>query len=191
LQKVQFDFEEEVSGRRIAFLTDIGNDIAYSQPPQTIVEWVSGLISRLQDEGYEIVVGGIPTRSLALLNPKLFQTFAKLYYSQGSVSHQGVTRDLEEVEIGVRELCLDRKLPFTELDPRWYSYDRFHLKRNARTTYWQTLFEPFPERMRFDSRWSLTVRRPLFPKTYWLVGKERRGAHQYRELVPQSITRVR
>jgi hypothetical protein len=191
LHQVDFDFEDDVRGDKIAIITDIGNDIAYSQPPQKIVEWVGALATRLQEDNYSVIVGGIPTRSLALLDPRIFQAFAKLYYSEGSVSHQLVTRNLEEVEIGVRDLCLSRDLTFVDLESAWYSYDRFHLKRRARSTYWQALLQSYPERQRFDSRWSLSVRRPLFPKKYWLVGKERRGTHQYRDLVPQSVTKVR
>lgn len=191
LQCVDFDFEDEVRGEKVAFVTDIGNDIAYSQPPEQVVRWVEGLIGRLQEQNYRVVVGGIPSRSLALLHPTLFQTFARLYYPDGAVSQSLITRNLEEVEIGVREFCSQREVAYVDVDPQWYSYDRFHLKRKARNIYWQALLESFPERQRFDSKWSLSVRRPLFPQRYWLVGKERKGSERYRDLVPQSLTRVR
>jgi hypothetical protein len=191
LHRVDFDFCEDVAGLKIALITDIGNDIAYSQSPEKVVEWVSSLVGRLQEGGYRVVVGGIPSESLSQLHPTLFQTFAKFYYAEGTVSQQLVTRNLEEVELGVRDMCLARGLSYVDLDPQWYSYDRFHLKNSACSSYWQTLLQSYPEKRFFSSKWSLSVRRPLFPQKYWLVGKERQGAEQYRDLVPKSLTRVR
>ena len=191
LQNVDFGFSGEVRGEMVAFLTDIGNDIAYSQPPPQIVDWVRRLSDRLQSQGYRVIVGGIPSRSLARLHPRLFKTVARLYYPEGSVSQQLVTRNLEEVELGIRDLCLERELPYLELDPNWYTFDRFHLKSRACTPYWQSLLQSFPEKHAFSSNWSWAARRPLFPKRYWLVGRERTGHERYRDLVPHSTTRVR
>ena len=94
-------------------------------------------------------------------------------------------------ELGVRDFCLEKELPYVELDPNWYTFDRFHLKNRACTPYWQSLLQSFPEKHAFSSNWSWAARRPLFPKKYWLVGRERTGHEKYRDLVPHSTTRVR
>ncbi|MFA5505150.1 MAG: hypothetical protein WC314_13415 [Vulcanimicrobiota bacterium] len=190
LHIVDFNFPDE--GReKVAFVTDIGNDIAYSQPPGQVVEWVRRLIERLQKHGYRIIVGGIPTRSVALLHPFLFRVIAHLLYSGAPLDLKLLTRNLEEVENGVRELCCAKGMDYLELNPDWYSYDRFHLKGAACSVYWQSLLQDFPVKHSYDSKWSLAARRPLFPRKYWLMGRERRGAEQYQELVPQSTIRVR
>jgi len=191
LSEVEFSLGREQRGERLALITDIGNDIAYAQEPERVIAWVSDLSTRLEAQNFRVIVGGVPAQSLAKLNPLLFQTFARLYYPDGSVSKDQVTRDLKDVEMGLRELCAERGYTHTELDSEWYSYDRFHLKRKARTPYWQTLLQSYPVRRHYRTTWSFKVRKPLFPERYWLVGKERTGTSRYLNLVPNSLTLVR
>jgi hypothetical protein len=178
-------------GAKLALITDIGNDIAYSQKPEMILAWVRDLTTRLESENYEIIVGGIPAESLSRLNPLFFRALAKFYYPDGSVTKQKVTRDLAEVEIGVRDLCLERGYPHMELNPDWYGIDRFHLKMKARTAYWETLLQAYPVLTSYRTTWSLSARRPLFPRRYWFRGQEKTGPARYLDLVPNSITIVR
>lgn len=191
LHSVDFLFPENTTGRKLAFITDVGNDIAYAQPPLNVVSWVERLVSRLQEEDYQIFLGGIPTKSLASLNPRLFNAVAKVYYAKGAATKDQVTRELGEVEIGLQELCEKRKLPFIDLEPNWYSYDHFHLKRGAREIYWRKVLEPFPEKVYYDPSCTWSIRRPLCPQKYWLLGRERHGRNIYRDLIPFSLTQVR
>lgn len=192
LSQVDFGFgAESVNGRKLAFITDIGNDIAYSQRPERIVAWVRELTQRLESQGFEVMVGGVPAESLALIHPTLFKTCAKLYYPEGNLSKDQITRDLEELEYGIQELCAKKSYPHFGLSSDWYGLDRFHLKRRARIAYWRSLLSTIPERTRYRSTWSYAIRRPLFPERYWLVGKEKMGQSRYLDLVPDSITLVR
>lgn len=191
LGEVDFGLAPGSATRKVAFITDIGNDIAYSQRPADVVNWVKSLVLRLEKENYEIVVGGIPASSLSRLHPRLFNTLAKLYYPDGVVDKEQVTRDLEEVEIGVRELCHDREHHFIPVNAEWYAVDRFHLRPSTRMPYWQTLLNSFSVKYNYDSKWSLRVRRPVLPQKYWLVGKERQGQSRYSDLVPNSVVLVR
>ena len=186
LSKVKFPFQSKADGVKLALVTDIGNDIAYSQRPEQVVQWVSQLTERLESEGYQVIVGGIPAKSLARLHPLFFKTLAKFYYPDGSVSKEQVTRDLEAVELGVYDLCEERGYPHIPLDPDWYSLDRFHLKPSANTPYWGTILDSFPVHTPFSSTWSYKVRRPLFPQRFWLIGKERTSSGRYHNLVPNS-----
>ena len=191
LKFVDFGFTGEVSGEKIALLTDIGNDLAYSQKPATILKWVFELAQKLQDQGYRVIFGGVPLRSLSTIDARFFQRLAKLYYPSGSVTKELITRDLKEVDIGIRELCRERDLLHVELAPEWYSFDRFHLKTKARFVYWEHLLQEYPVKLNYDSFWSLAARQPLFPREYWFLGQPRRGRERYLNLVPESLTLVR
>lgn len=191
LRDVDFEFRGNVLGQKVAFITDVGNDIAYLQKPETVVRWVEELADRLSQRGFQIIVGGLPVDSLNRLSPKLFQTFSKLYYADGSVTQEMVNRSLSEIEKGLFQLCQEKNYQHVPLDPNWYSYDNFHLKRRARSLYWQSLLSSYPVRDLFSSTLSLKVRRPLFPRNYTFLGKEKRGQEFYPDLVPASFTSVR
>ena len=192
LSAVDFGFYYESSVRRVAFITDIGNDIAYSQAPEQVVGWVTDLALRLEAANFEIVIGGLPAKSLATLNPTFFRSLARLYYSNGTaVTRDQVTRDLEEIEVRIEQLCRDRGYRFQPADSAWYSPDRFHLKPSTVAPYWSTLMQSFGAHNDYESRWSYRVRQPLFPQKYWFVGKERNGRSRYRNLVPNSVVLVR
>lgn len=191
LRDVEFEFRGEVSGHRLALITDVGNDVAYQQKPETVVTWVSELALRLSQRGYDIIIGGLPVQSLSRLNPRLFQTFSKLYYSDDSVTQEQVNRSLFQIEDGLIQLCRAQGYHHLPLDPNWYSYDNFHLKRRACSAYWQSLLSGYPVREPYSSALSLQVRRPLFPRSYSFLGREQRGREFYPNLVPKSFTSVR
>lgn len=191
LQEVEFDFGAPVNGHKIAFITDVGNDIAYSQPPERIVGWVGSLAQKLHNQGYQVMVGGIPTKSLRTIDPRLFAAVARLYYPQGGASLALINRNLEELELRLQDLCAEQGYPYCDLETGWYSYDRFHLRRASRDEYWSRLLAPFPERAVFTSTWSVAIRRPFFPARYWLAGREFHGGGEYRALVPDGVVRVR
>ena len=191
LKNVDFGFTGTVSGTKLALLTDIGNDIAYSQNPELICRWISTLAGQLREQDYKIIVGGIPAESLSKMNPLVFKTVAKLYYPDGTVKRKDIIEKIFELQSRISEICKTQNFEHYPLKSDWYTFDRFHLKGSACVPYWASLFENYPRRNDFDSRKNLALRQPLQPRRYWLRGKEKRGQERYGNLVPQSLTFVR
>lgn len=186
LRSVRFFEDSPRAPRRLAFITDIGNDIAYAQPPERVLAWVADLAAELEREGYHLTVGGVPRESLESIDPRVFRAIAKVYYPQGTISKDYLTGQLEELESGLAQLCRERGYHHPSLDNRWYSIDRFHLKLSSTHDYWHSLlssFSPAQDSSRLPL-WSSV--RPLFPERYWLLGKERAGRSLYQDLAPQS-----
>jgi hypothetical protein len=191
LSQVRFQFDPGRKCEKLAIITDVGNDIAYSQDPQKVVRWVESLTAHLEAEEYRILVGGIPVTSLSRLNPRLFQALARLYYPDGRMSLSKVVEDLSQLERGLHNLCRDRNYPLISVQPEWYTFDNFHLKSKACFPYWQTLLRDLPVVKPYRSTWSVKARSPLFPRKYWLMGKERFGRERYPNLIPHTLTLVR
>lgn len=189
LSEVAFPFDSSAPVR-VAFVTDIGNDVAYGQPPERILRWVRRLLDRLENEGYRVIVGGAPVQSLRLINTYLFSALARLYYPQGTLSLEKVASDLEQVDQGVFDLCRERTFTYLEVNPRWYSWDRFHLKLSARQSYWDTLLRDFPVLGPNPVR-PIPHRRFLPPERYWLFNKERTGLGRYLDPLGQSTVWVK
>lgn len=189
LSEVSFTFPN-TAPIRLAFITDIGNDIAYAQPPERIVKWVETLVVRLRSEGFTVLIGGIPIESLSRIEPRLFHFLAKFYYSQGVLSKEKAITDLTEVEWGVLEMCRRYSLSYVPVNPDWYSRDRFHLKLGATRSYWNTLLQGVPTLTEVSTPVKPKTR-VLFPERYWWLGKEHLGRGSYNDLVPDSLIFVK
>lgn len=191
LCSVRFDFEQIAATHRLAVITDVGNDIAYAQAPQRVLEWVARLTADLESQGYRIIVGGVPRRSLERIHPGLFRAIAKLYYPQGSISKEHVIEQLSEVEGGLATLCRERGYRHPPVNSDWYSLDRFHLKLSSTDAYWHSLLEDYPLLSGGAAPSFRQALRPLFPDRYWLCGKERRGEGIYRDMVANALIWVK
>lgn len=186
LSAVRFFTESAQAPQRLAFITDIGNDIAYAQPPRRVLAWVADLAAELERDGYQLIVGGVPRESLESIDPRVFQAIAKVYYPQGTISKDHLTAQLEELETGLAQLCRERGYQHPSLDNRWYSMDRFHLKLSSTHDYWRSLLSSFPRALEPSHLPLWSSVRPLFPERYWLLGRERAGRSLYQDLAPQS-----
>lgn len=191
LRDVRFDFNQVQPRHRLAVITDIGNDIAYAQPPKQVLRWVCDLTAELESQNYRIIVGGIPCQSLERINPQLFKAIAKLYYPQGSVDKQYLLNQLYALEEGLSALCAERGYYHPPVDSDWYSIDRFHLKLSSTHAYWNSLLQEYPPLPGTPTPSLWHSMKLLFPRRYWMGGKERLGKSVYRTLLPQAHVWVR
>ncbi len=175
----------------LAVLSDIGNDIAYAQRPDTTLGWVGELAGRLEGQGAEVVLAGIPVESLRGLPGWLFLLLRTLYYAGPSVTHADIMQRLEDLEGGLREMSRERGYAFLDTDARWYGFDHFHL----RSAFYGTCWEGWLERLRPDlgfqgmPTWHSMWR--LKPTDYWYRGQEAHGPGLYENVLRQTTLLVR
>lgn len=176
---------------QLAILSDIGNDIAYSQRPDTTSGWVAELAARLEARGSEVVLTGVPVESLRGLPDWLFWLLRTLYYAGQKATKQDILQRLADLDGGLRELASARGYLFLPVDSRWYGFDRFHLRRDRHADCWET----WTERLRpaltesqlptWRSVWGLR------PDQYWRRGKELAGLGEYDNILAQTKLWVR
>lgn len=189
LRDVEFPMTSPVP--TLALLSDIGNDIAYAQRPDTTLAWVSDLAHRLESQGAEVILTGLPVESLRTLPNWMFLVLRRLYYAGQTVTQSDVMQRLVDLEGGLEKLALERGYPFLTTDPRWYGFDRFHL----RSSYHAQCWEGWMERLRPDlgyqgspswaSLWSLK------PSSYWYRGQETQASGEYHNILRQTRLWVR
>lgn len=179
------------SAPTLAVLTDIGNDIAYGQLPAQVVEWVDALATRLERQGIEVVVTGVPAESLRQLPSWMFLILRKLYFTGSPISQSAVNQRLDDLQEGLIEMCQRRGLQFLDIDSSWYGLDRFHLRPVAMEGCWrQWLSRLSPEETRVEPlSWARTVH--LRPADYWLFGKPKGGRGFYPDFLEQADLIVR
>jgi hypothetical protein len=175
----------------LAVLSDIGNDIAYAQRPDTTLAWVGELTHRLDQQGAEVVLTGVPVESLRGLPAWMFVLLRSLYYAGQNVQQADVMQRLDDLEGGLITLASQRGYPFLPTDPLWYGFDRFHLRATHHTHCW----ESWMERLRPDlgvpgqPSWSSLWR--LRPSDYWYRDRPARAPGEYDDVLGQTRLWVR
>lgn len=186
-------FQESSEVPTLAILSDVGNDIAYGQPPERVVNWVAELAQRLEDQGVEVVVTGVPVETLKTLHPVLFALMLRMYFvGAGDVTQSHINGRLEALEDGLREMCQDKGYIFLDTQPDWYGPDRFHLRPSAFQGCWQhwlgRLSPATPQEHRPLS-WAQTVK--LRPADYWFFGKAKGARGFYPSVLEGADIHVR
>jgi len=165
-----------------AWVTDIGNDLGYEVPVETILEWVWGCVDRLKSRGAQVVVSDLPLESLRRVSERKFRWFRTLLFPRCRLSREELLR---RAEILSRELWREgkaRKTPIFSLQNQWYGYDPLHPKRRSFHVMWQELFRAAghdPRTIKRDRATLLMSRylRSLKPQS-WSQFSVRRGAFQ-------------
>lgn len=184
-------FSDRSDAPTLAVLTDIGNDIAYGQLPQQVILWVEALAHRLESQGVEVVVTGVPAESLKRLPTWMFFVLRKLYFTGSPISQSAVNDRLHELQQGLQDLCQQRGLQFLDIDSSWYGPDRFHLRPVAMEGCWrQWLSRLSPQDSPVEPMsWARTAH--LRPADYWLFGKPKGGRGFYPQFMDEADLIVR
>lgn len=175
----------------LALLSDIGNDIAYAQAPDTTVGWVADLAERLEKQGAEVIVTGVPVESLKGLPHWLFFVLRSLYYAGQTVTHNDVIQRLLDLEGGLETLARERGYLYLPTDPQWYGFDRFHLRSASHESCWEGWMERLRPDLGYQGAPSLRSLWQLKPSAYWYRGRERQGPGEYEGVLRQTRLWVR
>jgi hypothetical protein len=189
LREVEFPAPSPVP--TLALLSDIGNDIAYAQRPDTTVSWVMELAQRLENQGAEVVLTGVPVESLRGLPQWLFLVLRKLYYAGQTVTHDDVMQRLSDLEGALENVARERGYLFLPTEPQWYGIDRFHLRSAHHTACWEGWMERLRPDLGFQGipTWSSLWR--LRPSDYWYRGQETKAAGEYDDILAHTKLWVR
>jgi hypothetical protein len=172
----------------LAVLSDVGNDIVYSQPPDTILVWVGELAGRLESQGAEVLLTGLPLESLRALPGWLFSALRSLYYAGQKLTQGELMQRLLDLEGGLQTLARERGYLFLPTQPEWYGFDRFHLRSKSYSACWEGWLERLQPDLGFQGQPTWRQLWQLKPQTYWYRGRPRQAAGEYDEVLP--LTRV-
>lgn len=176
---------------QLAILTDVGNDIAYSQRPDTTAGWVAQLATRLQTQGAQVVVTGLPLESLKGLPDWLFWLLRTFYYANQKATKLDLLQRLADLEGALREMAQERGYLFLPVDPSWYGLDRFHLHSARYYDCWECWMERLRPDLGFQGEPTWCALWSLKPAVYWYRGRESQAAGEYDGVLRQTKLWVR
>lgn len=139
--------QQEKKTPTAAWITDIGNDLAYEVPVETIVGWVSGCLDRLLDLEARIALCDLPLASLCDVSENKFRLFRSLFFPSSRLQRGELLARATELSCALQELGKSRKTPVFSASPEWYGWDPIHPLRKHRIAIWRELLTPFANRV--------------------------------------------
>lgn len=132
--------EREKSVPTFAWITDIGNDLAYEARVESILEWVSGCVERLTAIDSKIVIADLPLANLSAVSERKFRFFRALLFPRCRLSREEVLTRAAALSDGLHALGKSQKIPIFPAQIEWYGIDPIHPRRRHMAAIWQQLF---------------------------------------------------
>jgi len=123
-----------------ALITDVGNDLAYGVPPETIEAWVDECVRRLAEFQGTTILTQLPLASLRNVGPWRFRIFQRLIFPRATFTLADVLRDVAEVNERLRAIASRHGALLMEPADDWYGLDPIHIRLSRATEAWRTLW---------------------------------------------------
>jgi hypothetical protein len=134
----------ENNHRTFAFVTDVGNDLAYEEPVDVVFEWVKACVDRLIESGAQIVLTGLPVDRLRRMSSSKFYLLRTALFPRCRLNLATLLDRAEELDSRLRELAEKQKTPVFSVPNEWYGFDPIHPLATYMANYWRELFARLP-----------------------------------------------
>mgnify|MGYP001231124806 FL=1 len=124
----------------VAFVTDVGNDLAYEIPFGEILGWVETCIARLLRVESQVVLTELSLGPLERMSQSKFIAFRALCYPRSRLTRVEMLDRARALNAGLVELARSQKTSVFSVPNAWYGLDPLHPRRAHLREYWQTLF---------------------------------------------------
>ena len=122
-----------------ALITDIGNDVMYSQPPGRIIEWVEQCIDRLRAHDARIAMTTTPIEGIRTLKRWQYAIVKSILFPSRRLSFEQAIERASQLHDGLVALAHRRGIQQIELLPDWYGFDPIHIRMRWWSAAWMDL----------------------------------------------------
>lgn len=148
-----------------ALVCDIGNDLAYGVPPETIVGWVARALDRLLENGARVVLVGLPLASLDRMGRVRFELARNLIFPGRRIELRALLGSAHDLDLRLEQAAHARRVAFVRPDGAWFGVDPVHARRGDRERMWSAYLRPLglpgaKPRHALSERWLLLGARP-------------------------------
>ena len=114
-----------------ALLTDLGNDIAYGVSTGELIGWVRWCVERLTEHRARIIITTLPMHCLERLSPRGYRILRAVLFPGLRLSLPEALERARAMNLGLRELALERRITLVGQRPEWYGFDPIHIRRRC------------------------------------------------------------
>ena len=122
-----------------ALVTDVGNDIAFGEEPDTILGWVETVFERLRERGARTVVTGLPHRRLHDQSDLGFLIARTIFFPQFSMDRTDILGKVDEVNARLAAMTERFGFSFIEMERAWYWIDPIHIRFRRQGEAWERI----------------------------------------------------
>jgi hypothetical protein len=164
-----------------ALVTDIGNDLLYGAPVESILRWVSESLERLDTARARTVLTLLPIDNVEALSEWRYWIVRTCAFPKCRARLDEILGAAGELNAGLKRLAAERRVPVVELRGEWYGFDPIHIRLRHWRAAWREILSPWSDAPASASaaRGSFTrwlYLRSLPPLERRLFGRERRAA---------------
>lgn len=135
-----------------ALVTDIGDDLLYTQKPDHIAEGVKNVLKRLRNLGAEIGITLLPKTSIQRLSPARYYLLRTFYNPFCHVSYDEMMANIGLLTNIINKLCVEFGSKLLKQNSSWYGFDHIHLfghfREIAYRSWFSSLFSQSPSEPR-------------------------------------------
>jgi len=128
-----------------AFVTDIGNDLAYGVSVETLVKWVSVSLDRLLAIDAQVVLSDLPLEPLRQLSAARYGYLRAFFFPQCRLDLREMLQRAEQLSERLRSLAKSREIPIFTASNDWYGFDPIHPRRRFLPETWAELLSAVTE----------------------------------------------
>jgi hypothetical protein len=133
-------FESESSSSTLAFVTDIGNDLAYEESVTRIMEWVEACVARLDNSGAKVALTNVPIEVLRGMKRARFELFRAVLFPKCRLSWLALLNRADELHERLQKFADYNKRPIFTVPNAWYGFDPIHPRSSRFAEYWREMF---------------------------------------------------
>lgn len=134
-------YENETCPATLAFVTDIGNDIAYEEPVTRIMEWVAACVARLDKSGAQVALANVPIDVLCTMSRTRFEFFRAVLFPKCRLNWSTILSRAEELHECLNRFAEVQKKPIFAVPNTWYGFDPIHPRFSRLADYWRAMFQ--------------------------------------------------
>ena len=154
-----------------AWIADIGNDLGYEVPVETILEWVSGCVDWLDELGARIAIADLPLETLRGLGERKFRLLRALFFPVSRLGRDELLARAAALNGVLNELGKTRNTSIFNVSNAWYGWGTIPPRRRCHLAMWREQLGQFakvaPKARPADDLWLMNSYLRLLKLESW------------------------
>lgn len=128
----------------VGLITDVGNDLAYGELPETVAGWVESCLVRLSGQGAGTVCTFLPLQGLEMMSDLRYYAARSILFPGRRVPRRALLERARELDRQLRRLTREHAARTVEPEASWYGIDPIHVRRRWRRRVWDLILAEWP-----------------------------------------------